>query len=341
MKTKKIIIVATLILSMLLMSMSAFAASPVTLADDADEITVTRKVQGVTNPVTVTYGYTIAYKGDGPNGGVTGNPTISNIVFNNAAPNASNEVSQTGTIDLSGVSFTEAGIYTWTITESSSSDPTTYPKAPTDADSYEFQVKVTYQDVNGVRTLVPEIVNQVKAEGATEKTDEIQFPIPSEFVYLTLTKTVTGDMGDQDHPFEFTVNVAGNTGDTYVVSGSRNGTTSISANTDTVLTAKHGDTITIGRTDAGLNQIIKNSNYTITESDTAAVPYTTTVDGTQSSTRVASKTATADGENPTTFVNDYTNSVDTGVFLNIAPFVVLIAVAIVGIVMIKKTSNKE
>ncbi len=341
MKTKKIIIIATLIISMLLMNMSVFAASPVSLDSNADEITVTRKVQNVTNPVTVTYGYSIAYNNDGPAGGVSGTPTISNIVFNNATPNSSNEVTQTGTIDLSGLSFTEAGIYTWTITETSSSDPTTYPKAPTDADSYEFQVKATYQDVNGVRTLVPEIVSQVRAEGATEKTDAIQFPIPAEFVYLTLTKTVTGDMGDQNHPFEFTVNVAGNTGDIYVVSGSENGTTSITANTDTVLTAKHGDTITIGRTAGGLNQIIKNSTYTITETDSAAAPYTTKVDGTTSTTRAANKTATIDGENPTAFVNDYTNSVDTGVFLNIAPFVVIIAVAIIGIVMVKKTSNKE
>ena len=146
-------------------------------------------------------------------------------------------------------------------------------------------------------------------------------------------------MGDQSHPFEFTVNVAGNTGDTYVVTGGTDNPATITANTNTVLKAKHGETITIGRS-GSLNQIIRNSQYTITESDTVAAPYTTTIDGNEETDKAVTKTASAD-VNATAVVNDYSNTVDTGVFLNIAPFILLIAVAVIGIITVKKTSNKE
>lgn len=336
-KTKRIIIIATLILSMLLVNFSVFAADPVAITG-GNTIAVTRKIEGVTNPVTATFSYEITRTETTPTG-VTGTPTVSDIAFTNATPDASNEVTAQGSIDLSGLTFTEPGIYTWVITETASSVPDTYPASPDGQNSYEFQVQVVYEGDGASRHLVATVVNKVKAEGANTKTDDIIFPVPAEFVYLTLTKTVTGDMGDQSHPFEFTVNVAGNTGDTYTVTGGTSNPATITANTDTVLKAKHGETITIGK-NGNLNQIIRNSTYTITESDTAAAPYTTTIDGNEETDKAVTKTASAD-VNATAVVNDYSNSVDTGVFLNIAPFVALIILALVGIVMIKKTSNKE
>ena len=71
----------------LLPAIGAYAQTATYLT--SDEITLTRTVSGVTNPVTNTFTYTMTADSNNP-GTVTGMPSPIQIVFNNTAPNGSN-----------------------------------------------------------------------------------------------------------------------------------------------------------------------------------------------------------------------------------------------------------
>lgn len=347
MKKTKMLIVIFVMMDIVIAGLSvASYAAETSVTGTPTSLTITREVNNVTNPVTNTFTYTVEADASNP-AAVTDLPTGVQVVFNNVSP-TSNKATATGTLDMSGVKFTALGDYKFKVTETASQDGTTYPVDS--AKTYYVYVSVRNElDNNNVPTgnLIATLAEQSKLSDTGEKVD-IKYNSAAKLTYIQLSKSVTGNMAKTDDYFEFTLTIPGTTGDVYVISGnhSTDGNTTVATSNYTVGTTtkiylKHGQTVTIGKS-GDLGQIKVGSEYTITESNTKS--YTsTTVDGTSGTTTTKTMVATDnsdfDDDNVTAFINHKEASVLTGVFANVAPFAVLVALAVIGLYAIKKTSN--
>jgi len=314
---------------------SVYAATPLTLSG-ASTVPVTRNVTGVSNPVVNTFTYTITPDASNP-ATVSNAPTSLTIAFDGSETISSNTVTKSGNIDFNGATFTEPGNYTFRVVESASTNSTTYPVS---TDQYDVFVQVRYDTTANDGTMVATVLNQGKLTTENTKSN-IVYPANSRFTNISISKTVTGDMGDISRYFAINVTVPGNTGDSYVVSGGsyQSNPNSITANTETTIYLKSGETIQIGYDSTNsLNQIPIGDSYTVSED--AVEHYTTTIDNTEVST--INKTTVVDpNSNITNIVNDYSTANLTGIILNITPFVILIIISAIGFVFFKKKKIKK
>lgn len=136
---------------------------------------------------------------------------------------------------------------------------------------------------------------------------------------LNVSKTVTGNLGDENKYFEFKVTLTGETGKTYgdsyaVTGGSDTGNpTSIEIGEETTFKLKHGETLHIANLPYGVT-------YAVTE--TAVDGYTTTKTGNEGTINAASTTAA--------FTNNKTGEIDMGVNLDNVPYVLALAVVVIA-----------
>lgn len=304
---------------------------------------VERKVNDVTNPVTNTFGYTVEADASNP-AAVTNLPTSLEVVFNATAP-VSGVATETATLDLSAVNFTALGDYKFKITETSSTDSDKYP---VDDKTYYMYVSVRNElDANNspTGTLIPTLVSKAKLNDSGDKVD-ISYESDAVLTNIQISKTVTGNMSKTDKYFAFTVTIPGTTGDVYKITGAHSTDGSATVNesnytvgTTTTIYLKHGQTVTIGK-DGDINQIPVGASYTIAEN---ADDYTPSVDGTSganaSKTTVAADDSNYSTNNVTNYVNNKEEASLTGLVVTYWPFVVLIALAGLGIYGLKKTAK--
>ena len=321
------------------------AATDVTVGNAANNtFTITRTVNKVTNPVTNTFTYTIAPDASNPSGGATGVPASATVVFNNQAPDAQSKVAtQTGTIDLSGVTFSKVGDYKFKVTETASTDAINYPIDSTD--QYTIQVSVRFDTANPTQKVVT--INARSGEGATStKLSEANLPFTSEsqLSFIDIAKTVTGNMGDVEEYFKVKVTITNcPTGDTYKITGQSYTGTGVQTvyncaqGAENFVWMKHNETITIGK-DGTDGQIPTGLTYNFVEQD--ATDYKTYING-SSTDQKASGNLTIAATNSNTIVNNFDRDTLTGVFLRILPYVVIIAIAVAGIVYMVVKNNKQ
>lgn len=146
---------------------------------------------------------------------------------------------------------------------------------------------------------------------------------------LTVKKEVTGNQGNRNKDFKFTIKVDGAAGEQYYVtfSDGKAPTTLVSGEAKTI-TLKDNETAKI----FGLSE---TDEYTVTEASYADDGYTTTIDneekltatGTIKKDKEAGTTAD-NGDKNITVVNDKTTNSPTGIFLHVAPYIALIGAAI-------------
>lgn len=331
---------------MLAASTKTYAAQAVQVSGNTTSLTVTRNVNKVTNPVTNKFTYTITPDANNPENGAQNVPTSLEIDFNAVAPDSTNTVTKTGTINFSGATFSKLGDYKFVVKEETSSDATTYPVSE---DEYTIVVQVRNELQDGVPTgnLVATLVSQaITGEGENQKKSDIIFPSDSEFTHISLTKNVSGSLANTEEYFKFLVTVNGQQGDKYVISGQD---ASVTYKGNTITTSneyvvgqqnyvylKAGQTVTIGQTTAGLDQIKVGATYQIVEQE--ATDYQTYIDGSSTNSKDSgSKTTVAEATgNATTFVNNKDESALTGVLFSIAPFALILAIAMIAIVVFKK-----
>jgi len=355
-KTNKII---TIIMLVAILTMSLFvstvyaATNTVATVKTPGTVTVTKNVTGVTNPVTNTFGYTIAADTTYNPAEVTDYPTSASISFSNAIP-SNGQVSNDTTVDFSGAKFTKVGDYRFKITETSSTKASKYP---VDSSYYYLYVSVRFtdDDTDGTKkeatvasSGVKDSENDERAQTNPGTKQAVVFTTEPDFTSLTISKTVTGNMGDKSEYFTVNVTIPGESGDTYVVSGGKYGaatssTKTVAAGTATALEIKHGETLTIGiAKDGTTKQVPVGAQYTVAE--TAVTGYTTTIDtveqNTTTKTTVKSDATDAATKNATAIVNHYELSTLTGVFFNIMPYA-LIAVAVIILILLVKRSSKK
>lgn len=146
---------------------------------------------------------------------------------------------------------------------------------------------------------------------------------------LTVKKEVTGNQGNRNKDFKFTIKVDGAAGEQYYVtfSDGKAPTTLVSGEAKTI-TLKDNETAKI----FGLSE---TDEYTVTEASYADDGYTTTIDNEEKLTATGTikkdteaGTTADNGDKNITVVNDKTTNSPTGIFLHIAPYIALIAAAI-------------
>lgn len=148
---------------------------------------------------------------------------------------------------------------------------------------------------------------------------------------LTVKKEVTGNQGNRNKDFKFTIKVDGAAGEQYYVtfSDGKAPTTLVSGEAKTI-TLKDNETAKI----FGLSETDK---YTVTEASYADDGYTTTIDKEEKLTATGTikkdteaGTTADNGDKNITVVNDKTTNSPTGIFLHVAPYIALIGAAIVS-----------
>ena len=363
----------TFISSNVFATATAYTATSIAVDDTVKTLTITRTIGNVTNPVINTFDYEIELVSKPTTAAITGLPTTIGetmtledlISFDGSESYSTGNVVETGALNLASATFNEVGDYIFKVTESASQYETTYPR---DTKEYYFYISVRNKVVDNVPTGELEVklaphVGENAGDGLT-KTENLDYTSDSQHTYIELTKNVTGNNANKHKYFPFEITFTNDNiqvgdklyvsidGGSYYTTGNQYVT--VEAGKKITVYAKHGETITIGKTADELCQLPIGTTYTIEEKNyDNTESYTTTIDGTTTAKTVTKTTvevATAGDQtsvdafetnNTTEYVNNREASVLTGLFINIMPFVLLVAVAFVGIILIKKSSKKE
>lgn len=305
--------------------MSAFAA--------VTEFNLTKEVttDGNTHAPNTAFSFTITEGREGTLGtakvyaGVAGGLTLDTANDFSFAPGGEVAASytKTGKIKVDASVFTKPGVYHYIVTETQGTyDGITYDVTPRHL--YVFVV-------NGTDGYEVEAVKVVK-DGDTAKADDLKIvniygdkdkPDKDNVHDFIIKKTVTGNQGDKNMEFSFTVTINGDDKDKAdkemykAVKTPKAGEEEIIHIKDeeaATFTLKDGETLHI----YGLS---KQDAYTVTETDYTAEGYTTTVKD-----KNATGQLEADGV-VVEFINDKNVGPATGVAMTFAPYVLLVAAA--------------
>lgn len=324
MKRVKRLFACLLALTMMLgLSATAFAADGETTPTHTDQTTVTiKKVYKLANAGTTspTETFTLKQVGAGTvkDGEATIAPDLGTITGANFAEGAATVDGTTGNITVALPEYTSVGVYEYTLKEVAG---TTAGVTYHDND-IKLVVTVVNDGSNGKLRIAA--VHTETANGKKSDTFENTYSAGT----LNISKTVTGNLGDQSKYFEFTVTLTaaagkGNYLDSYKITGgsAENNPTSISVGETKTFKLKHGETISIANLPYGVT-------YTVTE--TAAEGYTTTKTGDTGTINAADQTAA--------FTNTKTGEVDTGVYLDNLPYLLVFAgvLAIAAVFVVRR-----
>ena len=321
-----------LIFTLLIFSMNVYADT---------SINVSKRLNGVDN-VDVTFSYEIVPKDTNPDNS-NFSPNTFNISFDSNSVIEDRLSFGSYTLDFSNINFTKPGKYEYILRETSSSNQSVYPK---DNNYYTIELNVL-NEVDGNNNPTGNIIIDVLQNAYLNDTSgkgEILFET-SPLSFITLSKSVTGDMGDINEYFKFKIEIDG---DGYTILGQDSsvvykGETINTINTydssnDNYVYLKHDQTITIGLNN-GEYQIPSNLLYSIEEMD--ASNYKTYVNNSTSELKSwLTHVINTPESNNVSFVNNHESTVLTGVFVSIIPYVILISLAIIGIYVLKKKTKK-
>ena len=345
MKLKKLfagVVAAAMIATMSFPAFAATNGQVHTLTNDKVEVDKVYKLVGVGDSPLETFSFNIsALTGLNKNGAekVTNVPvpTVGSADFSKTHATGDG-VTKKVSVDFSNCNYKNVGTYY-------------YNAGVTISTPTQMRVTVVNDEENG-GVMIASVTFWKQADNDTadgEWKDKIDGTIAFENTYtansLTLKKTVRGNMGDKNNDkFTFKVTLSGEVGKTYaedyaVAGGSVNKTTTVKVDGNPYnITIKHGEEITIANLPAGISYKVEEvgsdgytayTSYGILESDKVAG---TVVEGTTSAT--AAEAA---------FTNVKDGTPDTGVILDNAPYILMLAVVAGGAMtlVIKKRREEE
>lgn len=351
MKLKKLFAGVVAVAMMATMAMPSFAATGAssqaqTPADGVVSLKKTYTLVGIGSSPLETFSFTAEYLGGEKGATDPGKvPVIGNAAYL-AGGAATQDNTKDITVDFSSVNYRTVGIYNYKITETNNHTAgVTYAPA--------IGMKVTVGNASDENTSV-----EVKSvsfwtldeDGKTFK-EKINGDDAFENTYtantLTMTKTVKGDMGDKENDyFTYTLTLKGAAGVTYPDSYEVKGGTKtdnpktviVAAGEETTYTfqLKHGDSIYI-------ENLPKDITWSVEE--TPAEGYTAYTEYSMLKKTEGTKyNGTTDGHEITAaFTNVKEGEVDTGVILDNAPYILMLAVVAGGAMtlVIKKRREEE
>lgn len=240
--------------------------------------------------------------------------------------------------------YTGVGIYTYQVAE------TAGKTLGVAYDTKTYTMKVTV--VNGDAVGTYKIHSVSFTDNATKQKDDApSFTNTYTANTLSVSKTVDGALGDKDYPFEFTVNFAKNTENaektwtdaiTAEKTDANNNKSTVNITSDSAsFTLKHGESIKFSNVPAGL---------TYTVSETAVDGYETKINGSETATaavngKVTTSADTDNAEENVTYKNiKGIETPDTGVILDNAPYIALLAIVAFGgvaLILNKRRRDEE
>lgn len=238
-------------------------------------------------------------------------------------------------VDFTKVVFTAPGLYHYVVTEKDK----TYTGITEDTKTYDLYVLVAVDEAKGSDDgLYIAGATFSYMDGATKLAGMTNTYTTHN---ITLSKTVTGNQGDRNKYFEFTVTINNAIpGTVYDVEGTFDANIDADADIEnpSELVAESG---TLTQTfylkhdqNIVINGVAANSTYLITEANYANDGYTTTNSGNTNGT-------IADADVSVTFTNNKQGNVPTGILLETAPYMILGAVVLAGIVVLFVTRRRR
>ncbi len=263
--------------------------------------------------------FTLVQVGDGEvkDGEATSAPALGTITGAAFAEGVATVDGATAGITIALPTYTTVGVYEYTLQEvAGTTAGVTY---------YGNTIKLVVTVINDGAIRVA----AVHTESQGTKNDRFENTYSAGT--LSITKTVTGNLGDKNKYFEFKVTLTGvdgkDYGDSYAVTGGSNSAnpSTITIGEETTFLLKHGDTISIANLPYGVT-------YTVTE--TAAAGYTTTKTGDTGTISAATQTAA--------FTNDKNKSdIDMGVSMDSLPYILMLVVVGAAVVVIATRKKGE
>ena len=283
----------------------------------------------------------------------TGDVTTNGVTPDNTGSAAQKYATKSVTVDLSEVTFSNPGIYRYIITENATSqngitNDTTNTRT--------LDVHVAYKEGSDTILEVTDYAFYLTAPTTNDdfKNTAKVYGFTNTYATnnLTLEKQVTGNQGDRDKYFKFTVSITGavagtvydvdlsNADSTPNVNGGTTNPNRLVA-TDGTVTAtyylKDDQSITI-------KGLTRDTHYTITEESYSSDGYTTTntVDETDSFQGDTTGDETMGNlSHEVVFTNHKEGIVPTGILIETGPYILMGAVVIIGLVALLATSRRR
>ena len=332
------------IMSLLLALLLVMSLGPAAFAEDNKDASFgkTYKLENAdtTSPAeTFTFKFSNGQVTDAAEGTVA--PAIPNATVSFAAGEVTNAgLTKPVTVALSDITWPSVGIYTYDVKEVPGNTPgVTYSN-----DTLKMKVTVAYDDQTQTYYTAFVTMSLVDADGDGQtdvKTGAFENTYSAGS--LSVTKTVTGNMGDRDKYFAITVTLTGEQGKTYASSytvsgGSKLGngsddsdSSTISIGTPATFHLKHGETFTIENLPYGVTYTVAEADYTAEGYEDAEINFPDQ----NKKIDTASETVT--------IINNKQATVDTGIVLDSLPYVLLLVLSIGGAVLflLKRRSSRE
>lgn len=349
MKLKKLFAGVVAVAMMATMAMPSFAAKHTydeTKLEDHSSITVTKVYTMVGTGSSPKETFTLEQVGDGvvTKGGATTAPALGTITGYEFAAGAATASGAKGDITINlPENYTAPGVYEYTLKETVGSN-----------------AGVTYRDSNKTIKLVVTVVSDdagklyryaaVHTEESGDKSDEFTDNTYSANA-LTVKKEVKGNGADRSKYFDFTIKLTGEQGKTYaekytITAGSGVDTTksatSISVDGEAVhVWLQNNGTVTIANLPAGVRWEVTEVGAALDAESSKVMngEYEVTVPTNANGTVSVAENA----DNDVVFTNKSTVNVDTGVILDNAPYILMLAVVAGGAMtlVIKKRREEE
>lgn len=321
------------LLSMMLAATLVLGMSTVAFAAENQNATFnkTYKItnEGTSNPEeTFTFTFTADHVTDSnSNLGIDDMPAIGNsTVTYNAGTATTAGLKKSVSVALANVTWPGVGVYYYKVNETAGTT------AGVTYDSNTAWLKVTVAYDQGTNTYYTAFVTLNLADSNDDGiTDSKTGGFTNEYSAgsLKIGKTVTGNMGDQNAYFAVKVTLTGETGKTYLDSYSVSGgsyesnPTTIEIGKETTFYLKHDETITIDNLPYGVT-------YTVVEND-----YTAEADGGYDDPKYTYSDENGkkidSAEDTVNIANNKGTVVDTGINMDSMPYILLLAVAFVGL----------
>lgn len=255
--------------------------------------------------------------------GVAGNATFADGQNTTLAFTPGDALTKSTDISF-GTAYDKPGVYHYVVSE----DGGNYDGMSYSTEEYDVYVFVE-NDTNGYK-----IANVLVYNKAGQKAENVEFNNTYVTNNVSLKKVVTGNQADKSKKFEFTVTVNGQSDEKYTaILGST--TTVLETGVPAKFTLGNDETVTI----YGLSE---SDTYEFVETDCSADGYKTTITGADTANGLTATGNTNGGNDAVVYTNEKNVQAPTGIMMNVAPYVLMVAVAaVLAVVFLRRKNNFE
>lgn len=363
-KFSKILALAIALIMCVAMAIPAFAETPES-TENSGSITINKNLimdSAANVPADAEFEFTLSAKGGtftAPDYDGTLLPAVTTYkpkftgseepkpgVPNNADNTSKKYATASFTIDFADVTYEKPGVYHYLLTETAPSAP----YSSSGSTSLDINVYVVYNETR----------NQIEIAGVFAGTDDKKSgSFDNEYTTydLMVKKTVSGNQGDRNEYFKFTVSI-----DSCPVNGTYSVDTANgnSYTSETDPPTKNPTSITVANGEGSADFYLKSGEYVTVKELPVGTKYTVSeVNGNYTATYVVTENGTeivastpgnsyaeADGlagDTNVTINNHREGIVPTGILMTVAPFAALMVIGIAGVlfIVLKKRSNVQ